>query len=333
MITSTRVHAGRRRRVLTLWGFRICEYWAMTPSGPPREGSQQIPAHQAQQPFPAHYDHGASTQTLPPQQTKAKKQSNVVGLIALITAVLGFVFACIPGALIVGWVLLPIAFVLGLVSLFLKDKSKWMGITAVVLSIVGTIVGVVVFLTVVTTSFDEAFDSGNTTVVEPSDDAVADDGAAEEDGAEGDAAAETGTRGNPYPIGSVIESDDWRVVVNSVTLDATDAVVSANQFNEPPAEGSEYILVNYSATYLGDEPDGQVPAFVTVEYVTADSTTVNSFDNSVVAPEAIDTISTLYTDGTATGNAAFEVPTATADQGVLAVTPGMLGDKVFVAVQ
>ncbi|PAU91997.1 hypothetical protein CK505_02820 [Kocuria sp. WN036] len=264
---------------------------------------------------------------------KAKKQSNVVGLIALITAVLGFVFACIPGALIVGWILLPIAFVLGLVSLFLKDKSKWMGITAVILSIVGTIVGVVVFLTVVTTSFDEALGSGNTTVVEPSDDAVADDGAAEEDGAEGDAAAEAGTRGNPYPIGSVIESDDWRVVVNSVTLDATDAVVSVNEFNEPPAEGSEYILVNYSTTYLGDDPDGQVPAFVTVEYVTADSTTVNSFDNTVVAPEAIDTTSTLYTDGTATGNAAFEVPTATADQGVLAVSPGMLGDKVFVAVQ
>lgn len=333
MITSTRVHAGRRRRVLTLWDFRICKYWAMTPSEPPREGTQQIPPHQAQQPFPAHYDQGASTQTLPPQQTKAKKQSNVVGLIALITAVLGFVFACIPGALIVGWILLPIAFVLGLVSLFLKDKSKWMGITAVILSIVGTVVGVVVFLTVVATSFDEAFDSGNTTVVEPSDDAVADDGAAEEDVAEGDAAAEAGTRGNPYPIGSVIESDDWRVVVNSVTLDATDAVASANEFNEPPAEGSEYILVNYSATYLGDDPDGQIPTSVIIEYVTADSTTVNSFDNSVVAPEAIDTISTLYTDGTATGNAAFEVPTATADQGVLAVTPGLLGDKVFVDVQ
>ena len=328
MITSTRVRAGRQHRVLTLRGLRICKYWAMTPSGPPREGSQQIPSHQTPQPFPAHYDQGASTQTPPPPQTKAKKQSNVVGLIALITAVLGFIFACIPGALIVGWILLPIAFVLGLVSLFLKDKSKWMGITAVILSIVGTIVGVVVFLTVVTTSFDEAFDSGNTTVVEPSDDAVADDGAAEED-----AAAEAGTRGNPYPIGSVIESDEWRVVVNSVTLDATDAVVSANQFNEPPAEGSEYMLVNYSATYLGDDPDGQIPASVTVEYVTADSTTVNSFDNSAIAPEAIDTISTLYTDGTATGNAAFEVPTTTADQGVLAVTPGLLGDKVFVDVQ
>lgn len=256
-----------------------------------------------------------------------------MGLIALITAVLGFIFACIPGALIVGWILLPIAFVLGLVSLFLKDKSKWMGITAVILSIVGTIVGFVVFFTVVTNSFDEALGSGNTTVVEPSDDAVADDRAIDDGATEEDAAAEAGTRENPYPIGSVIESDDWRVVVNSVTLDATDAVVSANDFNDPPAEGSQYMLVNYSTTYLGDDPNGQIPASVSVEYVTAENTTVNSFDNSVVAPEDIDTISTLYTDGTATGNIVFEVPTGTAGQGVLAVSPGMLGDKVFVAVQ
>jgi hypothetical protein len=34
-----------------------------------------------------------------------------------------------------------------------------------------------------------------------------------------------------------------------------------------------------------------------------------------------------------TGNAAFAVPAATAGEGVLAVRPGMLADKAFVAVQ
>lgn len=265
-------------------------------------------------------------QMLPPQAKK--QQLNVVGLIALIAAAVGFVFACVPGALIVGWVLLPIAFVLALVSLFLKDKAKWMGLTALIVSIVGTIVGAVVFFAVVATSFDNAFGSGDTTVVPPSGDAAVTDGAAGEE-----QAAEAGTRDNPHPIGSVIESDDWRVVVNSVTLAATDAVVAANRFNEPPAEGSEYILVNYSATYIGDDPDGQMPAFVSVEYVTADGRTVNDFAKHVVEPEPIDTTSTLYKGGTATGNTAFEVPSATAGQGVLAVRPGMLGDKVFIDVQ
>jgi hypothetical protein len=252
---------------------------------------------------------------LPPQPTKTKKQLNVVGLIALIAAVLGFIFACTPGALIVGWILLPIAFVLALVSLFLKDKAKWMGVTALIASIVGTIVGFMVFFAAVGTSFDNAFGSGDTKV-----------------SGQG-TATDAGTRENPSPIGSVIESDDWRVVINSVTLAASDAVVAANQFNEPPAAGSEYILVNYSATYIGDDPDGQMAAFISVEYVTADGTTVNGLDKLVVAPEPIDTTSTLYKDGTATGNKAIEVPTATAGQGVLAVRPGMFGDKIFVAVQ
>ena len=67
--------------------------------------------------------------------------------------------------------------------------------------------------------------------------------------------------------------------------------------------------------------------------VTAEGTTVNKLDNHAVAPKPIDTTSTLYTKGTATGNMAIEVPTATAGKGVLAVRPGMLAGKVFVAVK
>lgn len=298
----------------------------MTTQELPGAGSQQTPPNQQQQP-PA--DQPANTTppaTLPP--TKAKKPLNVLGLVALIAAALGFLFACIPGALILGWILLPISFILAIVSLFLKGKAKWMGLTALIVSVVGTIVGIIVFVSVVATSFDDAFGNGDTTVVESSEDASVDDEAAA-----GEPAAEGGTRENPYPIGSVIESDDWRVVINSVTLAATDAIMADNQFNEAPAEGSEYILVNYSATYIGDDPDGQMSAFVSVEYVTADGTTVNALDSFVLAPDPIDSTSTLYTDATATGNTAMAVPTASAGQGVLAVRPGMLGDKVFVAVQ
>jgi hypothetical protein len=290
----------------------------------PGAGSQQTsPNHPSLQ----QADHEASTQILPPQPTKPKRQLNTVGLIALITAALGFIFACMPGALIVGWILLPIAFVLALVSLFLKDKPKGMGIAALILSIVGTIVGVVVFLAVVGSAASNAFGSGDTKVVAPSGDA-----ATTNSGAAAAPAVKAGTRENPHPIGSVIETKDWRVVVNSVTLAATDAVVAANQFNKPPTAGSEYILVNYSVTYIGDDPNGQTPSFVSIAYVTADGRTVNSFDKSVVEPDPIGS-SILYKGGSVTGNEALEVPSATAGQGVLAVRPGMLGDKVFVAVK
>lgn len=290
--------------------------------------SQQTAPHQPQHSSLAQQDHGAPTQTPWPEPTKAKKPRNVLGLIALITAVIGFIFACVPGALIIGWVLLPIAFILALVSLFIKDKAKWMGIAALIVSIVGTIVGFMVFTSVVASSFDDAFGSGDTKVVAPTTEAGGNAAAPQEK-----PAANAGTRENPYPIGSVVESNDWRVVVNSVTLAATEAVAAANQFNDEPAAGSEYILVNYSTTYIGDDPDGQMPAFTSIEYVTVEGTTVNTFDKSVVAPDPIDTTSTLYTNATATGNVAFEVPSATAGQGVLAVRPGMFGDKVFVAVK
>ncbi|MET4540849.1 hypothetical protein ABIE37_002637 [Arthrobacter bambusae] len=295
----------------------------MTTPELPGDGSQQPYPH-PQQPQYAQGT-GAPPYNLPAPPTNTKKQLNVAGLIALITAVLGFIFACVPGALIVGWVLLPIAFILAIVSLFLKDKAKWMGVTALITSVVGTIVGVVVFTAVVATSFDNAFGSGDTTVVEPSKDGATDSGA------KTDTAANTGTRENPYPIGSVIESKDWRVVINSVTLAATDAVVAANQFNKAPVAGSEYILVNYSATYTGDDANGQMPVFVSVDYVTADGNTVDGTKSLAVAPDSIDNMSTLYKGATATGNKAFEVPSATAGQGVLAVRAGMFGDKVFVA--
>jgi energy-coupling factor transporter transmembrane protein EcfT len=295
----------------------------------PGESSVQTSPHQSQQEPLTQPNYGPPTQTGAPRPRKTKKQPNVVGLIALIAAAIGFIFACIPGALIIGWVLLPIAFVLAIVSLFFKGKIKWTGITALILSIVGTIVGFVVFSAVVATSFDNAFGSGGTTVAAPSGDAAVKNQA----GAKADSAANAGTRENPYPVGSVIKSDDWHVVINSVKLAATDAVLAANEFNKPPAKGSEYILVNYSATYVGDDANGQMPAFVSVEYVTTKGTTVNGVDKIAVAPKPIDTTSALYKGGTATGNMAIEVPTATAAQGVLAVRPGMLGDKVFVAVK
>ncbi|MDQ0635095.1 hypothetical protein QFZ40_003004 [Arthrobacter pascens] len=301
----------------------------MTTPELPGASSQQTVPHQQPQfppmpPMPPNY--GPPGASGPQEYAKAKKQRNTIGLVALISAIVGFIFACMPGALIIGWVLLPIAFILAIVSLFLKDKAKGMGITALILSIVGTIVGFAVFFSVVTSSAKDAFGSGDTKVSAPTAEAAGDAPAAAKP------AAKAGTRENPSPIGSVVESKDWKVVVNSVTLAASDAVVAANRFNDAPAAGSEYILVNYSATYVGDDANGETPSFVSVAYVTADGKTINAYDHNVVAPEEIDS-NTLYKGGTATGNIAIQVPTATAGQGVLAVRPGMMADKVFVAVK
>ncbi len=85
------------------------------------------------------------------------KAGNVVGLIAFIVALVGLFFACIPGALIVGWVLLPVAFVLAIVGLVLPQRKRAFALTGLIVSIVGTIIGFVVFFAVVASSFSNAF--------------------------------------------------------------------------------------------------------------------------------------------------------------------------------
>lgn len=262
---------------------------------------------------------------------------NVLGLIALITAILGTIFACMPGALIVGWVLLPIAFILALVSLFLRGRKRGTGIAALIVSVVGTVIGVVVFFTVVADSFDEAF-SDDTTVSAPeasaddAEEAGSEDAGSEEAGSEEGSDGEQGTRANPYAPGAEISSSDWAVTVNSVDLDATDAVLAENELNEAPEEGHTYILVDITVQYTGDDPEGSMP-MTSVAYVSPEGNTFDRTDKSAVAPNSFDSTSTLYEGASTTGNIALQVPADSLEDGTLKVSPGMLADDVFVAVE
>jgi len=257
----------------------------------------------------------------------APKQKNTVGLIGFIIAVVGLIFACIPGALIVGWILLPVGFILSIVGLCLSGKAKGLSIAGLIISVVGTIIGFVVFFAVVATSFDEAFSGGDVTVEQPEVTAGTDDNAATEE-----PAAEEGTRATPFPIGSAITQGDWTITVNSVNLDGTQAVADANMFNEPAPEGQIYIIPNVTVTYNGTDEAGEM-ASPLIDYVTVDGNTIDSFSHMVIAPEAFDSLSTLYPGASTTGSFVFPVPAASAGDGVLAITPHMFGDKVFVAVK
>lgn len=258
-------------------------------------------------------------------EATATSKPHVLAWIALGVAVLGFIFACIPGALVVGWILLPIAFILAIVAFFLKGK-KWPAVAALVTSVVGTIVGVVVFFTVVAVSFNDAFGGTESTVTQPSD--TSQDEAEDEPISE-NAATEVGSRENPAPLGSAINGDEYDVVINSVTLNANDAVLAANQFNEPPAEGSSYAIVNATITYKGEESG--FAAMVGIDYVSSTGEVINGLETLAVAPEPALGIQEMFAGGQAVGNTVLMIPTG--DSGVLRVRPGMLADDVFVALQ
>lgn len=274
----------------------------------------------------APYAPGPAAPRYAPAPAPPAKENNTIGLIGFIAAVVGFIFACIPFALIVGWILLPTAFILSIVALCLKDKKKGFGLAGLIISIIGTIIGFIVFIAVVATAVGGAF-SDDTSVSAPVEKPTSAD-----DALEAEEADEKGTRTNPHPLGSTVSTDEWTVKVNSVNLNANKAIASENEFNEPASKGEVYILANVTIKYTGTNPDGAMP-FEIIEYVTASGTTVDSYDTLVVAPDELDSTTTLYEGASITGNIAFSVPADSADEGVLAVAPGLFGDKVFVAVK
>jgi hypothetical protein len=91
----------------------------------------------------------SATTTMPgaPGRPPEPGKMNVLGVVALIIAAVGFVLACIPFVQVVGFVLLPVAFVLAIVALFLPG-GKWPAITGLIVSVLGAIAGAVVFAVV-----------------------------------------------------------------------------------------------------------------------------------------------------------------------------------------
>jgi hypothetical protein len=270
-----------------------------------------------------------SAQQLPPPMppmgspAAGPKKNNVLALVALIVSALGFIFACVPGAAILGWILLPIGFVLSIVSLFMKGDRKWMGIVGLIVSVVGTIVGFIVFFMVALTAAGDALDeitSGETVVTAPVDE----DAEVVDEEEPADAAGE-GTRGNPYPLGSQISTDDWTVVINSYTADGNPVVTEGNEYNEAAPAGSHYEVVNYTVTYTGD--DKGLAAEVGISFVTSGGNVINSYDAFVLLADPIG-MDELYNGASATGSEAFLVPDG--ETVLIRVRPGMFADEVFV---
>ena len=249
------------------------------------------------------------------------KAKNTLGLIALIISIIGFIFACVPGALIVGWVLLPIAFILGIVGMFQAGKTKHTSIAAIIISIIGTVVGVSVFAFVVSDSFKDAFGSSD---LKPSSSVAASGGVGKTDPSREKSSStdELGTRQNPIPIGQTVTSKDWEITL-AVPREAAAEVAALNQFNDEPKAGLQFWIVPVTVTYIGDK-SGSVMFGVRITFVGSDNRTYT--DSCGVIPDPLSDVGELYKGGVAKGNACVSVP-AGAD-GLWAATSG-IGEPVF----
>ena len=242
------------------------------------------------------------------------KQKNTLGLIALIVGIIGFIFACVPGALIVGWVLLPIAFILGIVRLVSSGKAKGASLAAVIISVVGTVVGVSVFVVVVGDAFGNAFRKAD---LSPSPPTTTNGGGPDPQ------PSSKGSRDNPLPIGETVSNQDWQVVLGP-PREAWAEIAAANQFNNPPKPGMDYWIVPITATYTGNNTGN--PMFgITVKFVGSDNRTYDGYCG--VIPDPVNDVGDLYKGGVAKGNKCVTVPAGA--NGLWTVSTGFGGNPVF----
>lgn len=251
------------------------------------------------------------------------KGSNGLAVAGFVLGLLGLLTSWIPVLNILGIILGVLGAILAGVGLAKAKKvnaGKGLAIAGLVLGVLAVIIAIVVNVAFVNAVDDVVNEATDTSVEAP--------GESEDGGSQEGSGDELGTtRDNPAPLGSAITGEDWTVTINSVKTAKQDSI------GQKPAAGSILLLVNVSATYNGDDEQGDT-AWATVKFVTADGTTIGSTDGSTLFIEenTFDSLKTVYNGATVTGDMMLEVPEDW-QSGVLAVSPAMLSDDTFVAVK
>ncbi len=269
---------------------------------------------------------------LPPYAAPAPaaRGKNGFGLAALIIGIVALIGAFIPVVNYVSGFIAAVGLGLGIVGLVLKNRVKGMAIAGTVTSGVALVLSIVLAIAYSVWIIGELEnDLGN--VSTSSERPVTEAPVTDEE--ETDAEAAVGSRENPAPIGTTVvltgtDGDAYEITLGAPILNATEAVVAANMFNDAPEAGFQYAMVPVTVTYTGTAT-GNPWLDVEVEFVSAAGTTHRQMDAMSVAPEPrFMDINELHPGGTGTGNIAILIPSADAEIGAWALS-GLFGDETF----
>jgi len=136
-----------------------------------------------------------------------------------------------------------------------------------------------------------------------------------------------GTRTNPLPLGTTAKVGDWEVTIKEVNTNANDVIAAANQFNDPPAEGSQYVLATVDAKYVGAE-SGTFWVDMSYKFYGSGG---NTFDESMaVSPNPISNAGETFPGATISGDMVFEVPSDQIEGGAIIMEPSFSFDDTRV---
>ena len=143
-----------------------------------------------------------------------------------------------------------------------------------------------------------------------------------------------GTRSNPAPAGSTAKIGNYTVSLGATNLDASAIVAAENQFNDPPAEGRQFVLVRITATYNGEET-GSLLWDLDFKFVGSAGNTFGSGtdDDCGVIPDEVYEQGELYPGATAEANVCASVPSEQVQGGTWVVEESFTfeDNKVFFA--
>lgn len=187
---------------------------------------------------------------------------------------------------------------------------------------------------------DEEADAAPTDPEEPPEEHTGQDaeGAAEEE-AEEEADAEEaadddplGSRESPLPLGTFVDLGDWSVSVIDVDLDATETVRAANQFNDPPEDGEQFVLFTVEAVYEGSESGDPMFDF---RWAIVGSEGNTFRDSCGVISDRLRDQGETFPDGEVVGNVCYRVASDQLDGATIGLDQlfSFRDDRVFFALE
>jgi hypothetical protein len=133
-----------------------------------------------------------------------------------------------------------------------------------------------------------------------------------------------GSRSHPYPIHSfaaIPDSHGWKVRLNGSVPNATAAVLEENQFNDRPAAGRQFFMINVTVAYTG-KGSSTALGDLTFSALGRSNVAYDTSDDCGVVPKELDEFKKVFSGGSLTGNLCFSVKRSDVSSLLLLVDPG-----------
>lgn len=140
----------------------------------------------------------------------------------------------------------------------------------------------------------------------------------------------TADRQSPSPLGEPVDvGEGWTITIRGAELDATETLLAAGEFNDPPPAGFVYTLVDMELMYNGSDESGSGFS-VNVDVVGDSNVTGDSNCGIFDIPDEIDRFADVFQGGSLAGNRCYLVDETDLDSLVVFTSADFFSDDASV---